>query len=306
MKFQVISPDDHMLQSPKARRKGLLGVSALIATLAGALSVSFVPPARDSASIASQMRTSAPSRSPLSLAAVSGSEENKPAQKEEYDPYDWQRVGGSGSTTAASKPAVSEAPSLSIDDLPDLPDFSDDGEGVEEVPSLAAKVKVREFNLPEIPGDQDLLPPEPNPIIDGGLGLFEWTGLWIGGLLLIAGIGAGASYILARAQLEPALADTLLTPVKSFFGLFQVLFLARVMLTQFPKIKTTEMPYALAHYPTEWILAPTRAVFKPEAGVDVAPILWLMLTLLAGELLTGPAGILQMAKNAPRMKSKYG
>lgn len=219
-------------------------------------------------------------------------------QSEEYKPYDWQRVGGSQSTIAEARSDM-EASSFA-DVLPDLPDFSDDSDDTEQVPSLGAKVKIREINLPDLPGDPDLLPPPPNPLLQGGLGLFEWTGIWLAGLIVIAALAGAGSYALARAKLDPDFANTALIACKILFGLFQVLFLARVMLSQFPKINTTEMPWALVHYPTEWALAPTRAVFKPEAGVDIAPILWLMMTLLAAELLTGPAGILQMAKEGPR------
>lgn len=220
-------------------------------------------------------------------------------QKDGDAMYDWQKVATSAGSSSRGS-GVSESAALDLDNLPDLPDFSE-----EDLPSSGAKVAsvpttIREREvLPDLPGvDRDLVPPAPNPIMQT-LGFLEWTGIWIGGLIVIAAIGGAFSWGLARAKVDPAFADTLLQVLKVVFSVFQVLFLGRVLLTQFPKIKTTDLPWALAHYPTEWILAPTRAVFPPEAGVDISPIIWLLVILLATELITGPSGILMMAKNAP-------
>ncbi|CAJ1459656.1 unnamed protein product [Effrenium voratum] len=207
------------------------------------------------------------------------------------EPYDWQRVGGKTETQQA-------LPDLS--DLPDLPDFSEeDGEEA----AVKAQVKVREVSLPDVPGiDEDLLPPGPNPWSDGGLGFLEWTGIWAALLTVVLAIGAGGSFFIARLQLEPATAAQLLDVLKPLLNVYQVLFLARVLLAQFPKLNTTDMPYAIVHYPTEFILGPTRLVLKPEAGVDVAPFVWLLFTSLIAELLTGSFGILQMVKDSARSK----
>jgi len=219
----------------------------------------------------------------LRLAAQAG--EKEAAQTDpEYKPYDWENVANAPGT-------------ISLDELPDLPDLAE-----EEIPGQpgvqALSAKVKEVAIPDLPGDSDLLPPEP-VAFSGGFGLWEWTGIWIVGGLVLALIGLLGSEAVYRAKLEPAFASDALSFAKVFFTVAQGLFLARVLLTQFPKTDTTEMPWALVHYPTEWVLGPTRAVFKPEAGVDIAPILWLMVMLLGSELLTGPAGILTLAKNGP-------
>jgi len=210
----------------------------------------------------------------------------------EYDQYDWQRVGGATKTSSAS-PAIPD-----VSGLPDLPDLS--GEEGKEA-SLGAKVRVKEVNLPEIPGlDDDLLPPEPNPVVDGGLGFLEWTGVWMLFVVVVGGIGGVSANGLAKVNIDPATAGQLLAVLKPTLLLYQILFFIRLGLTQFPKIKTAEMPWAVVHYPTEFILAPTRQVFKPEAGVDVAPVIWLLSSVLAAELFTGSTGVLQMMKDGAK------
>lgn len=205
--------------------------------------------------------------------------------------YDWQRV-------AEGQPGGDASNDIPIDlsDLPDLPDFDDEMPPVRTM----AGVTTRELELPDLPGDPDILPPAPNAWSDGGLGLWQWTGIWLVFAAGVAALGGIGSYALARATIDPAFANQALAFCKVFFGAFQVLFLGRVLLTQFPRIKTTEMPWAPIHYSTEWVLGPTRGLFPPEAGVDIAPILWLLVTLLASELLTGPSGILQIAKDGPK------
>ncbi|CAE8627572.1 unnamed protein product [Polarella glacialis] len=264
-------------RSAHRRVRRVLTLGLVASAAAAAAASSFVPPA--TGSVASAARADRSTRF-----ANSGSSES------EYAPYDWQRVGSS-----PPRPGNSEAP-VRISDLPDLPDFSDDNDF--EVSSLGAQVKSREVGFPDLPGDPELLPPGPNPVTEGGLGLLEWTGIWIGGLLLLTALAGAGSYALARVQMSPELAESALAACKVGFTVFQVLFGARVLLGQFPKIDTKELPWAIFHYPTEWVLAPTRAIFKPEAGVDISPILWLMILLLAAELLTGPAGILVLTKDA--------
>lgn len=261
-----------------------LGVSGLISAIE-----TFVPPH-------SQPFPTLPRRGAASganVAAAAAAEQGEAGGAAPSKQYDWQRVAESQS---------GDGP-LDLSDLPDLPGFDDamppaDGGAVG---TLKAGVTTREVELPELPGDPDILPPAPNSFTDGGLGLWQWTGIWLVGAVLIAVAGGVGSYALARAKIDPAFANQALSTCKLVFGTFQFLFFGRLLLTQFPRIKSTDMPWAPLHYSTEWILGPTRGVFPPEAGVDIAPILWLLVTLLASELITGPSGILQLAKDAPRV-----
>mmetsp|Transcript_23493 Transcript_23493/g.44270 ORF Transcript_23493/g.44270 Transcript_23493/m.44270 type:complete len:277 (+) Transcript_23493:51-881(+) len=210
----------------------------------------------------------------------------------EDDQYDWQRVSGRSADEGMT----------SLADLPDLPDFSEEDAGTGEG-EVTAQVKVREVSLPDLPGiDDDLLPPGPNPWSDGGLGFLEWTGIWAALLAGVLAVGAGGSFLLARLQVEPQVASQLLDVLKPLLNLYQLLFLARVLLAQFPKLDTKEWPWAIFHYPTEFVLGPTRMILKPEAGVDVSPFVWLLFTSLLAELLTGSFGILQMVKDSSRSR----
>lgn len=223
-------------------------------------------------------------------------------ESSEYDQYDWQRVRGASKTSPASSAGAS-IPDVS--GLPDLPDFSEEED--EKEASLGAKVQTKEVSLPEIPGlDDDLMPPEPNPVVDGGLGFLEWTGLWMLFVVVVGVIGGGSAFGLSKIDIDPATAGQLLAVLKPLLLLYQILFFIRLGLTQFPRIKTAEMPWAVVHYPTEFILAPTRQVFKPEAGVDVAPVIWLLSSVLAAELFTGSTGVLQMMKDGAANKAKLG
>jgi len=272
------------------RALGAVGLGTFLAFSGGA----FVAPPSASA----RQRASSPT-----VVAAAGKEGAEP----EYEQYDWQRVAESTDSATPAKQKKQqkqievEIPQ-GIDSLPDLPDFDEDDDFVEDdggaVSGLKTKVSEREI-LPELPGDPDILPPEPNPIFEVGFGLFEWTGLWIGLLVALGGLGYVGVTAVAKAQMDIEFAQTALTATRIFCTIFQGLFLLRIFLTQFPKMKTTDFPWALAHYPTEWILSPTRAVFKPEAGVDIAPVIWLSIILLASELLTGPSGVLQLAVSNP-------
>eukprot|EP00929_Paragymnodinium_shiwhaense_P090303 TRINITY_DN50456_c0_g1_i1.p1 TRINITY_DN50456_c0_g1~~TRINITY_DN50456_c0_g1_i1.p1 ORF type:complete len:323 (-),score=71.19 TRINITY_DN50456_c0_g1_i1:415-1245(-) len=222
------------------------------------------------------------------------------AKGKEEDAYDWQKVGTAADTAMPN-----------LDDLPDLPDFGAEEEEKSAQQSAgqgqaqAMFTKVRRVELPDLPGDADLLPPAPNPITDGGLGLMEWTGIWAVAALALLAVGGAGSYALARAGLDPEFANQALMFCKVFFGFFQVAFLGRVLLAQWPKIDPTAMPWTPLFYSTEFLLAPTRTVFKPEAGVDVAPIMWFLIAALGSELLTGPSGILQLARDSPRMPAGF-
>jgi len=280
----------------RAVRRRVRSVLTLAAALTLAVELActvaaFVPPAGLCAGRASA--------APGGKAGEAAAGSKAPAEEPDYTPYDWQRVAEAKPSAPSGAAGAAAAVELDMDSLPDLPDLPDEAPEA-GVASLGAQVRTREVGLPELPGDPELLPPEPNPVIQGGLGFLEWTGIWIGGLLVIAALGGLGSYALARAKLDPDFADSALAASKFILTAFEFLFFSRVMLAQFPKVKTTDMPWALVHYPTEWALAPTRAVFKPEAGVDISPILWLIVTLLAAELLTGPAGILQMLREGPR------
>jgi YggT family protein len=82
-----------------------------------------------------------------------------------------------------------------------------------------------------------------------------------------------------------------------FFALMTILFLLRIILTWYPDVKLTELPYSLAYLPTEPFLAPTRKIIPPLGGVDITPVVWLGIFTLLREMLLGQQGIITMALN---------
>jgi YggT family protein len=77
-------------------------------------------------------------------------------------------------------------------------------------------------------------------------------------------------------------------------GLFIFLFIFRIILTWYPQVDLNRWPFALATWPTEPFLIPTRKVIPPMGGVDITPILWVGITSLLREILLGQQGLLNM------------
>ena len=77
-------------------------------------------------------------------------------------------------------------------------------------------------------------------------------------------------------------------------GLMILLCIFRIVLTWYPQIDLTQMPFKLVALPTEPFLAPTRKVVKPLGGVDISPIIWVGIFSLLRELLLGQQGLLTM------------
>lgn len=77
-------------------------------------------------------------------------------------------------------------------------------------------------------------------------------------------------------------------------GLFIFLFIFRIILTWYPQVDLNQMPFAIATWPTEPFLIPTRKVVPPMGGVDITPIIWVGITSLLREVLLGQQGLLRM------------
>lgn len=70
-----------------------------------------------------------------------------------------------------------------------------------------------------------------------------------------------------------------------------LLFLARLVLTWYPRLDPQQGRLRWLGALTEPLLAPTRALIQPIGGVDVAPVIWVGLVSLARELLVGQQGV---------------
>ena len=74
----------------------------------------------------------------------------------------------------------------------------------------------------------------------------------------------------------------------------------RIVLTWYPAVDGDKLPWAVVIKPTEPLLAPTRRVVPPLAGVDVSPVVWVAILSLLNEVLAGPQGVLiLMSRAAP-------
>ncbi|KAI4371431.1 hypothetical protein MLD38_019670 [Melastoma candidum] len=97
---------------------------------------------------------------------------------------------------------------------------------------------------------------------------------------------------LVIADIDPStakLAVTILGPSLSAFGF---LFIARIVMSWYPKLPVDEFPYVLAYAPTEPLLTLTRKVIPPLGGVDVTPVVWFGIISFLNEILDGPQGLL--------------
>jgi YggT family protein len=77
-------------------------------------------------------------------------------------------------------------------------------------------------------------------------------------------------------------------------GAMTLLFIFRIVLTWYPQVELTKLPFNLIALPTEPFLGPTRKVVPPIGGIDISPIIWVGLFALAREILLGQQGLLRM------------
>lgn len=94
------------------------------------------------------------------------------------------------------------------------------------------------------------------------------------------------------AGLAPSTAAAVAAALRPVLSLGELLFIVRIVLTWYPAVDGDKLPWSIVVKPTEPLLAPTRKLVPPLAGVDVSPVVWVALLSLAGEILVGPQGIL--------------
>lgn len=94
------------------------------------------------------------------------------------------------------------------------------------------------------------------------------------------------------ADLDPQTAKLLIGITGPLLSAFSFLFIARIVMSWYPKLPTEKFPYAIAYAPTEPFLLATRKVIPPVGGVDVTPVVWFGLVSFLNEILVGPQGLL--------------
>jgi YggT family protein len=94
-----------------------------------------------------------------------------------------------------------------------------------------------------------------------------------------------------NATTVSAIANWVLGP---FLAVMTLLFIIRIVLTWYPQVDSTKLPFSVVVLPTEPFLAPTRKLIQPLGGVDITPIVWVGIFSLLRELLLGQQGLLTM------------
>ena len=89
----------------------------------------------------------------------------------------------------------------------------------------------------------------------------------------------------------PTILTWILSPL---LGLMILLFIFRIVLTWYPQVDLSRLPFVLIAWPTEPLLIPARKLVPPLGGVDITPIIWVGLISLCRELLLGQQGLLRM------------
>ncbi|KAK4761245.1 hypothetical protein SAY87_006138 [Trapa incisa] len=97
---------------------------------------------------------------------------------------------------------------------------------------------------------------------------------------------------LVIGDIDPATAKVAIGILGPFLSGFAFLFIARIVMSWYPKLPVGKFPYVIAYAPTEPILIPTRKVIPPLGGVDVTPVVWFGLISFLNEILVGPQGLL--------------
>ncbi|KAM3336347.1 hypothetical protein ACQJBY_030376 [Aegilops geniculata] len=93
-------------------------------------------------------------------------------------------------------------------------------------------------------------------------------------------------------ELDPATAKVVIGVAGPALSAVGFLFVARIVMSWYPRLPVTKFPYVVAYAPTEPILAATRRVIPPLGGVDVTPVVWFGLVSFLSEILVGPQGLL--------------
>lgn len=82
----------------------------------------------------------------------------------------------------------------------------------------------------------------------------------------------------------------LVSTLATFIQIYSVLIIIRVLLTWFPNIDWYNQPFAALSQITDPYLNLFRSIIPPLGGIDISPILAILLLNLAGSLVGGLSG----------------
>jgi len=108
----------------------------------------------------------------------------------------------------------------------------------------------------------------------------------------------GTSSALLLAATEPWVQPAIFV-LDPFLNLMSLAMLARVVLSWYPEVKITEMPWLILTVTTEPLLRAVKGFVPPAFGVDITPVFWVAVFTFVHEILLGQQGLLTM-------KVKYG
>ncbi|KAH9323701.1 hypothetical protein KI387_018340, partial [Taxus chinensis] len=102
----------------------------------------------------------------------------------------------------------------------------------------------------------------------------------------------GGIHGIMLGNLDPSTTKIAINVLGPLFSAFSILFVARIVMSWYPKLPVGKFPYVIAYAPTEPILSPTRKVIPPVGGVDVSPVVWFAIVSFLNEILLGQQGLL--------------
>ena len=101
----------------------------------------------------------------------------------------------------------------------------------------------------------------------------------------------------ASDPLDPETAKAVAGALGPFFNIATIMFIVRIVMTWYPSVPYTKLPWVVAYVPTEPLLKPTRSLVPPVGGVDVSPIIWVGMISFMNEILLGKQGLLVLLAN---------
>ena len=105
----------------------------------------------------------------------------------------------------------------------------------------------------------------------------------------------------ASEPLDPETAKAVAGALGPFFNVATIMFIVRIVMTWYPSVPYTRLPWVGAYVPTEPLLKPTRSLVPPVGGVDVSPIIWVGAISFMNEILLGKQGLLILLSNKQMM-----
>ena len=119
----------------------------------------------------------------------------------------------------------------------------------------------------------------------------------------VAALGAAnlVAQLAASEPLDPETAKAVAGALGPFFNVATIMFIVRIVMTWYPSVPYTKLPWVVAYVPTEPLLKPTRSLVPPVGGVDVSPIIWVGMISFMNEILLGKQGLLILLSNKQMM-----